>query len=101
MDKITTTIKREWLAQIAAKEKRIEYREIKPYWTKRFERVQAPFLLRLINGMDKFAPRLTVIVSRVRKNGRSGEYELRLGKIVDVQYWDVKRRKPSRHATAK
>ena len=33
MDKITTTIKREWLREIAAGRKRVEYREIKPYWT--------------------------------------------------------------------
>jgi len=47
MDKITTTIKREWLREIAAGRKRVEYREIKPYWTRRFSRVNTPFLLRL------------------------------------------------------
>jgi hypothetical protein len=35
MDKITTTIKREWLKKIANRTKRVEYREIKPYWVKR------------------------------------------------------------------
>ena len=34
-DRITTTIVREWLAQIIAGTKKIEYRRIKPYWTKR------------------------------------------------------------------
>jgi hypothetical protein len=100
VDKITTTIKRQWLAQIAAKEKLVEYREIKPYWTKRFERVQTPFLLTLINGMEKYAPRLTVVVNRIRKNTRSAEYELHLGKITDVKYWDLKRRQPSRRTAA-
>jgi hypothetical protein len=31
-DRITTTIEREWLAEIIAGTKKIEYREIKPYW---------------------------------------------------------------------
>jgi hypothetical protein len=35
-DRITTTIEREWLAEIVAGTKKIEYRQIKPYWTKRF-----------------------------------------------------------------
>ena len=59
MDTITTTIKRQWLCEIAAKRKRVEYREIKPYWVGRLSRVKAPFLLRLINGMQSNAPELT------------------------------------------
>ena len=50
-DRITTTIKREWLAQIIAGTKKIEYRKIKPYWTKRFAKVSLPFELGLLNGM--------------------------------------------------
>src|SRR6266851_3675070 len=46
-DRITTTIEREWLAEIIAGTKKIEYRQIKPYWTKRFEKVSVPFELRL------------------------------------------------------
>jgi hypothetical protein len=38
-DRITTTIEREWLAEIIAGTKRIEYRQIKPYWTKRLGKV--------------------------------------------------------------
>ena len=38
-DRITTTIEREWLAEIIAGTKKIEYRQIKPYWTKRFAKV--------------------------------------------------------------
>jgi len=41
-DRITTTIEREWLAEIIAGTKKIEYRRIKPYWTKRFAKVQCP-----------------------------------------------------------
>ena len=96
MDRITTTIKRQWLAEIAAKRKLIEYREIKPYWTRRLDRVEAPFLLRLINGMQQNAPELTVIVERVRKNSRHGDYELHLGEIIEVRNWNVRREQPTR-----
>ena len=34
-DKLTTTIRRPWLSEIIAGTKKIEYRQIKPYWTKR------------------------------------------------------------------
>jgi hypothetical protein len=56
-DRITTTIEREWLAEIIAGIKKIEYRQIKPYWTKRFEKVSVPFELRLLNGMNPPVPR--------------------------------------------
>jgi hypothetical protein len=95
MDKITTTIKREWLAKIANRTKRIEYRELKPYWVKRLSRVQVPFLLRLINGMQANAPEITVVVAKVRKNSRSGHFELVLGKIVELKHWSVKFERPS------
>jgi hypothetical protein len=51
-DRITTTIERKWLAEV----KKIEYRQIKPYWTKRFEKVSMPFELRLLNGMNPPVP---------------------------------------------
>jgi hypothetical protein len=52
-DRITATIEREWLAEIIAGTKKIEYRKVKPYWTKRFEKVSVPFELRLLNGYPK------------------------------------------------
>ena len=33
MDTITTTLDREWFAEIVDRKKKVEYREIKPYWT--------------------------------------------------------------------
>jgi hypothetical protein len=59
-DWITTTIKRQWLAEIIAGTKKIEYREIKRYWTIRLKRVTVPFELRLINGMNPPIPEVTV-----------------------------------------
>jgi hypothetical protein len=99
MDKITTTIKREWLAKIANRTKRIEYRELKPYWVKRLSRVHVPFLLRLINGMQADAPEITVVVTKVRKNFRSGHFELVLGKIVELKHWSVRFERPTAKRT--
>ena len=56
MDKLTTTIERQWLREIVARRKKAEYREIKKDWTDRLNKVRMPFLLRLINGMVARAP---------------------------------------------
>src|SRR5262245_9113368 len=94
MDKLTTTIKRQWLREIVARRKKVEYRDIKKYWTDRLNKVRTPFLLRLINGMVASTPEVTVRINRVRKNARSGNYELHIGRIVKVRHWDRRRERP-------
>ena len=59
MDVITTTLKRQWFAEVVAGRKRIEYRDIKPYWTQQLKRVRVPFKLVLRNGMNPPVPVLT------------------------------------------
>jgi hypothetical protein len=95
MEQLTTTIQREWLREIIARRKTVEYREIKPYWTERLEKVQRPFLLRLINGMTARAPEVTVQIDRVRKNVASGNYELHIGRVVEVRNWNKRGESPS------
>lgn len=94
MQKITTTIKREWLKEIAAKRKRIECREIKPYWEQRLGGPKPPFQLRLINGMSKKAPEVTVLIKRVVRNRERGDFELHIGAVLAVKNWDIKRERP-------
>jgi hypothetical protein len=94
MDRLTTTIKREWLREIVAKRKRTEYRKLKAYWTKKLALVKTPFELRLINGMSANAPEVTVVVTEVRKNSRSKEYELKLGRILKVKHWNRRTERP-------
>ena len=94
MQTVTTTIKREWFRQIVAHHKTVEYRELKPYWTKRLSGIQVPFRLRLINGMRSDSPRLTVTVLKVRK--RNGNYELHLGRVSELVNWDRKTNQPTR-----
>jgi hypothetical protein len=94
MDRLTTTIEREWLADIIAGVKKTEYRDIKPYWTKKLEAVSRPFELRLINGMQKNAPEVTVLVDRVRANRRTRRYELHIAKVLKHLNCDKLRRLP-------
>ena len=95
-DRITTTIKRQWLAEIIAGTKKIEYRQIKPYWTKCFKRVTTPFELRLINGMNPPVPEVTVLIHKVTTNRRSGEYELHIKRILGFKHWDKRRKLPKK-----
>ena len=78
-DGITTTIEREWLAQIIAGTKKIEYRQIKPYWTKRFAKVSMPFELRLLNG-------LMVVIQSIATDWQAGEYRLRIAKVPNLDF---------------
>jgi hypothetical protein len=82
--RITTTIKRCWLDQIVTLKKHVEYREIKPYWTKRLEGIPVPFELRLINGMSLKAPEAIVLINKVV---RGQLYELHIQKILSVKNW--------------
>jgi hypothetical protein len=95
-DRITTTIEREWLAQIVAGTKKIEYRQIKPYWTRRFEKVSVPFELRLLNGMNPPVPEVTVLIHRITNDRRAGEYRLHIKKVLNYKHWDKRSRKPRR-----
>jgi hypothetical protein len=95
MDKITTTIKREWLREIVAGRKPIEYREIKPYWIRRFSGIKPPFLLRLINGMQSNAPESYSRRSADTEGSPLRQFELHIAKIVEVLHWDVKRGEPA------
>jgi hypothetical protein len=79
VDTITTTLKREWFAEIVDGTKRIEYREIKLYWTSRLSKVSTPFGLVLRNGMNEPIPVLTVRIDRIvpSPRGRLGGGRMR------------------------
>ena len=95
-ERITPTIEREWLAQIIAGTKKIEYRQIKPYWTRRFAKVSMPFELRLLNGMNPPVPEVTVLIHKIAKDRRAGEYKLHTKKVLGFKHWDKRRQKPRR-----
>ena len=85
MDQITTTIERRWLDLIATGEKKVEYREIKPYWERKLASVKVPFLLRMINGMRRNAPEITVVIKWKRRNWRTNEFALSICKVIEVK----------------
>jgi hypothetical protein len=93
---ITTTIKRQWLAEIVAGTTRIEYRELKPYWSERLKGVKVPFELRLINGMNRPIPEVTVLIGKVTIDRRERVYELHIKKVLGFKHWDKVRQKPKR-----
>ena len=92
--RITTVIEREWLAGIIGGTKKIEYREIKPYWTKRLERVKVTFELRLINGMNRPIPEVTVLIHRVTKDRKKGNYRFHIKRVLGFKHWDRRKREP-------
>ena len=96
LPRITTTIKREWLAKIVAGTKEVEYREIKPYWTKRLEGIQRPFELRLINGMTPPVPEVTVLINKVTTSKRDRQYRLHIAEVLEFKHWDKRRQVPRR-----
>ena len=78
-------MERKWLDEIVAGTKKVEYREIKPYWTKRLEGIECPFELRLINGMSKSAPEATVRIDKVTVGDKGTRFELHIGEIVSAK----------------
>jgi tetratricopeptide (TPR) repeat protein len=91
---LTANLHREFFADIAAGRKKIEYREATEYWQKRIDKAgRPPFHFRLINGMNKKAPELTVVVEKVVYNVWDEVYEFHLGKILEIKNWDKERMK--------
>ncbi|MFH1484479.1 MAG: hypothetical protein ABIH46_00265 [Chloroflexota bacterium] len=82
------TLHRQWFDAIARGEKHEEYREVKPYWTKRIEnRMYDEIHFR--NGYRKDAPFMRVEYMGWNPGEWDGKavYVLRLGKIMEVRNW--------------
>ena len=76
--------------------RRIEYRELKDYWTERLNGVKVPFELRLFNGMNRPIPEVTVLIGKVTIDRREKVYELHIKKLIGFKHWDKDRQKPKR-----
>jgi hypothetical protein len=99
LSRITTTIERRYLSEIIAREKPIEYRDAKPYWRRKLERIKCPFELRLINGMHSPIPEVTVLIRKVTESKKHREFRLHIGRVLGWRNWDSKKRKPKRGCT--
>jgi hypothetical protein len=85
MTRITTTIKGVWLRKILDGSKKIEYREVKPYWTQRLSGISIPFELRVINGMSKKAPEATLLIKKVDLDKEDNFYRLHIAKVLSTK----------------
>ena len=78
------TLKKRWFDEIASGKKKVEYREIKPYWTKRLlDRDGKPIKYDLIffkNGYSRGCPEMIVEFKGLRIGK---EYELVLGEVLE------------------
>ena len=76
------TLNRKWFDKIATGEKKIEYRDIKPYWIKRVEHKNYDEVY-FRNGYQKNSPFMRVKYEGYKKTNR---YELKLGIILEIKY---------------
>ncbi len=84
----TATIKRDWLGLIIAGKKCYEYRDFNSFWERKLDKIgPPPFLLRLINGMQKVAPEATVLVSKVVYDFREEALRFQIDRVVKVMNW--------------
>lgn len=78
------TLMKKWFDQILAGTKTIEYREIKPYWTKRlFDDKGEPIDYNIIffkNGYAKNCPKMKVEFKGIKTTEK---YEIALGKVIE------------------
>ena len=79
------TLKKKWFDEILSGKKKVEYREIKPYWQIRLiDNKGIPIAYKTIifkNGYGKNVP--TMVVEYLGLN-ISNKYEIQLGKIIET-----------------
>ena len=78
------TLKKEWFDLIAKKEKTVENREIKPYWSKRLEG-KTFNEIHFKNGYAKNAPFMIVKWKGMKKDKQANKYRIQLGKILKIE----------------
>lgn len=90
MQTLTMNIKRCYFKCIVDGTKRVEYRDMSPFWQQRIEGLQTPFRLRLLNGMLPPVPEALVEVKRVVRNRANRQYELHLVAVLRTRRRDKK-----------
>jgi hypothetical protein len=83
MKTLNLTLKKQWFDEISAGTKKIEYRDIKPFWTARLKQPDGEFkrfdCVRFRNGCRKDAPEIVVKFIKIIEKKF---YEIHLGNIV-------------------
>ncbi|MBR9683567.1 ASCH domain-containing protein [Candidatus Woesearchaeota archaeon] len=75
------TLLKKWFDLIASGKKKVEYREIKPYWTKRLLEKEFDEIY-FKNGYSKNAPFMRVEWKNMRKE--KNKYAISLGKVLEI-----------------
>ena len=81
------TLKKKWFDLIKSGQKTEEYREIKPYWTKRLVGIHYTHI-KFRNGYSKKSPTILIQYLGLRANVNFENkdcFTLKLGKIIKVQ----------------
>jgi len=77
------TIKRQFFDLIAAGQKKIEYREIKPHWITRLDGGRKYDEVFFLNGYRPDSPTMRVQCLGISRN--CNYFEIHLGKILDIK----------------
>jgi hypothetical protein len=84
METLKIVIKKEWFDEIASGKKKIEYRDISPFWTSRLYdkngKKRVYDLIEFINGYNTDARRKVTKYEGFQKRGNF--YNIQVGKIV-------------------
>jgi hypothetical protein len=94
------TLKKKWFDAIASGKKKVEYRELKPYWTSRLmivhpsHRILSPKTFDEVhfrNGYSKKSPFMRVKFKRLQIGILKGSpcYNIFLGRVLEVKMWRV------------
>ena len=93
---LTLTLTKEWYVKIRSSEKRIEYREVKPYWTRRLRRhTRDNFDITSIGWFYTFATSLLPqCVLRLGYTKRRMTADITMIEVVDGKDTDLRVDKP-------
>jgi ASC-1-like (ASCH) protein len=73
------TLHKKWFDEIKSGHKKIEYREIKPYWNRRLENRRYDYI-KFRNGYQSTSPVMTVECYGIEKTNQY--YEIHLGDVI-------------------
>lgn len=84
------TIKKQYFDLIVSGKKKIEYRHVKPYWTKRFVLKRGYRFydeIHIRNGYNRSSPFMKVVFKGIYEDiiGSKKCYCIRLGKILNIE----------------
>ena len=79
------TLHKKWFDQIALGIKIEEYRDVKPYWSKRLDNKEYDEIY-FRNGYSKTSPFMIVEWKGCERKG--DQYIIHLGKIIKIERWD-------------